>query len=235
MKEFAGRSFAGKALWGRAPSTWIKFNAGEPLVAAQEPNAEQAELVGPGPRPPEPAPTPPTNAAPFEPKKWPVQILSAIYGTGGKNADVTARVKEHVETYRRKFDVNPKDLGADPNPYWNKGLHIIYMKDGVRREQRRGENEYVLPESFYGPQDAAELRSWLPESRWFGEQPEIQFHADQTFTSPGVPGTHRWEATGPNSLRLTWSDGRTVEYGFDYTWSSFSEAGNRRNVFHRKE
>ena len=241
MKECAGESFNGKALWGRAPSTWIKFVAGGLSVAeAEDAHAERTERGEGGGRrehierknlavPPVPVPAEPKVVPP---KRWPVQILSAIYGTGGKDADVTAKVREHVETFQRPFWANPPGLGADPNPYWNKSLHVIYMKDGVRREQRRNENEYVLPESFYGPQDAAELRTWLPASRWFGEQPEVQFHADQTFTSPGVPGVHRWEATAANKLRLVWSEERTTDYEFDYTWSSFSEAGNARNVFH---
>ena len=107
------------------------------------------------------------------------------------------------------------------------------MKDGVRREQWRNENEDILPESFYGPQDAGELRLWLPESRWFGERAEIQFHADQTFTSPGESGVHRWEATGSNTLRLIWSEDRAANMVFDYTWSGFSEVENGKNVFHQ--
>lgn len=214
MKEAAGPDFPGKALWGGAPSTWIKFVAGA-ATGGEERTSEEAAV--------------PPSA---QPKRWTVQVLSAIYGISGKDADVTDKVREHVETLRRKFSVNPKDLGVDPNPYWNKRLHIIYMKDGVRREQWRNENEDILPESFCCPQDAGELRTWLPETRWFGAQPDIQFHADQTFTSPGIPGTHRWEAKGPASLRLTWAGDRVVDYHFDYTWSSFSEVGNGRNVFH---
>lgn len=215
IKEYAGNDFDGKSLWGRASSTWIKFVASD---GVKEDSAidSSADAV----------------PDPLKLKRWPVQILSAIYGTGGKNADVTAKVKEHVEAFHRVFSANPTDLGADPNPYWNKGLHITYMKDGVRREQHRNENETILPESFYGPQDAGELRSWLPESRWFGSEAEIQFHADQTFTSPGESGVHRWEAMGSRKLRLIWSENRTVEMMFDYTWSSFSEVENGRNVFH---
>ncbi|MEA3210204.1 MAG: hypothetical protein QOE70_3261 [Chthoniobacter sp.] len=168
----------------------------------------------------------------LKPRRWPVQILSAIYGTGGKNADVTAKVKEYVETLPRAFSANPVDLGADPNPTWNKSLHIIYMKDGVRREQRRNENERILPESFYGPQDTGELKAWLPQSRWISEAEEIQFHADGTFTTLGKEDAYRWEALGPKKLRLVWSEERTLDFVFDYTWSSFSEVENGRNVFH---
>jgi len=219
IKLYAGKDFPGKGLWGGAPSTWIKFIAVGPATIEANPGPDGAgESVAL-----------PKSA---QPRRWPVQVVSAIYGISGKDADVTEKVREHVEKWHHKFSVNPTDLGADPDPYWNKRLHIIYMKDGVRREQWRNENEDILLESFYCPQDAGELRTWLPETRWFGEQPDIQFHADQTFTSPGIPGTHRWEATGPAALRLTWDGGRVVNCKFDYTWSSFSEAGNARNVFH---
>jgi hypothetical protein len=218
MRESAGASFAGGPIWGGASSTWIKY-------------------IAPSCPPEAPAPpAPPIPAAPARPPAEPVrhsvQILSAIYGTGGKDADVTARVKEYVETERRMFAANPTDLGADPNPYWNKGLHIVYMKDGVRREQHRNENEHILPESFYGPQDAAELRAWLPGTRWFGEPGELQFNLDETFTMPGKEGTRRWEALDARRLRLTTPEDGAADYAMDYTWSSFAKAGEGRKVFH---
>ena len=168
-------------------------------------------------------------------KRWPVQILSAIYGTGGKNADVTAQVQDYVEKRRVTFSANPVDLGADPNPGWNKSLHIVYMKAGVRREQRRNENETILPESFYGPQDAAELKAWLPETRWIGAEPDIQFHADQTFTSPGSTKSFQWEALTAKKIRLIWAEDRKVDFVFDYTWSSFSDRTQGSNVYHLKK
>ena len=123
------------------------------------------------------------------------------------------------------------DLGADPNPGWNKSLRITYMKDGVRREQRRNENETILPESFYGPQDAHELREWLVATRWAGAKNELQFNADHTATGPGLPDTLRWEALSASKLRLIWSEDRREEFAFDYRWNRFSEVGNARNVF----
>jgi len=168
----------------------------------------------------------------LKPRRWPVQILSATYGTGGKNADVTVKVKDYVENLQRPFSSNPPELGADPNPGWNKNLRIIYMKDGVRREQNRNENEHILPESFYGPHDTAELKAWLPASRWAGAKGEIQFHADGTFTSPGMEAVGHWQALGAKKLRLTWSEDRKPEFVFDHTWTSFSEVENGKNVFH---
>jgi hypothetical protein len=253
MKKFAGEGYAGKPLWGGAASTWIKFVVGEPVAVAT--NVPTDPVLSKGwsdglevDAPPQPGTpvvmfpvidprVPPALPAPktYKPKQWPVQVLSAIYGTGGKDADVTAKVRDLVETEQRMFSVSPPDLGADPNPYWNKSLHMVYMKDGVRREQWRNENEHVLPESFFGPQDAMELGKWLVGTRWFGEKPELQFHADNTFTSPGVSGTNRWEATASNKLRLIWAENdRKAEFTFDYTWSSFSENENATHVYHVK-
>lgn len=168
-----------------------------------------------------------------QPKQWPVQILSAIYGTGGKNANVTERVKQLVEVEKTFFAANPGHLKADPNPYWNKSLHIVYMKDGVRREQHRNENEHILPESFYGPHDKSELAAWLEGTRWKGEAGELQFHASGAVTGSGVGGTADWEAFDKNWVRIIRSGEDKTAFVFDYTWSSFHEQGNGRNVFRR--
>ena len=184
-----------------------------------------------GPAAAKPTPEPPMITA----KRWPVQILSATYGTGGKNADVTAKVRDYVESRRVTFSANPVALGADPNPGWNKSLHIVYMKAGVRREQRRNENETILPESFFGPQDAAELKAWLAETRWIGAEPDIQFHADQTFTSPGSTKSFQWEALTARKVRLLFGEDRKVDFVFDYTWSNFSDPAQGSNVYHLKK
>jgi hypothetical protein len=39
----------------------------------------------------------------LKPKRFTVQILSAIYGTGGKNADVTAKVRSGWKSFSRNF------------------------------------------------------------------------------------------------------------------------------------
>jgi hypothetical protein len=105
-------------------------------------------------------------------------------------------------------------------------------KDGVRREVRRYENEHVLPESFYGPQDAPELAKWLPNSRWRSADGELQFYADHTVVGYPFEGTPQWEALAGNKLRITWTAERKVEYVFDYIWSYFYEVGNAKHVFH---
>jgi hypothetical protein len=216
MRKYAGADFKGDPLWGKAPSTWIKFSAGvapPPLVLSEpEPAAK-----------PEPTAPVQANLALLETRRWPVQIISATYGTGGKNADVTERVKQFVEVERKFFAANPGHLGADPNPHWNKSLHIIYRKGGVRREVRYNENGHVLPESFYGPQDSAELEGWLIGTRWDGSSGQVQFNQDGTATGRGVKPGARWEATGGRKVRFTWSEKETTEFQFDYIWSRFGD------------
>ena len=77
-----------------------------------------------------------------------VKILSAIYGTGGKNADVTARVQRYVEEEMRSFSANPRHLGADPNPGWNKQLTITFEILGVKKRKSWGENSKVKMSAF---------------------------------------------------------------------------------------
>ena len=233
MRQNAGAGFPGKSLWGGGASTWIKFVAPKKhpkpvaLPAVETAPVKEVSVIS---IPVQPAP-PPAPKAMLTPTRWPVQILYAMYGSGDKNADVTLRVKEFVETKKEWFAVTPTSLGIDPIPYWNKSLWIAYVNDGVRREVRRYENEHVLPESFYGPQDAPELAKWLPETRWRSEKGELQFHADHTATGYGYEGLPQWEALAHNKMRITWHDGRKVEYFFDYTWSSFREEGNARATF----
>ena len=218
MRQNAGAGFPGKSLWGGGASTWIKFVARK--------------------NHPKPATLPVKEVTQSAPKallnqtRWPVQILYGLYGSGDKNADVTMRLKEYVETKKEWFAVTPSSLGIDPIPYWNKSLWIAYVKDGVRREVRRYENEHVLPESFYGPQDAPELTKWLPETRWRAEKGELQFHADHTATGYGFEGLPQWETLANNKMRITWADGRKVVYFFDFTWSNFREEGTEKALFH---
>lgn len=218
MRQNAGAGFPGKPLWGGGASTWIKFVARK---NHPKPATLQVKDV--------------SQSAPkalLKQTRWPVQILYGMYGSGDKNADVTRRLKEYVETKKEWFAVTPAALGIDPIPYWNKSLWIAYVKDGVRREVRRYENEHVLPESFYGPQDAPELTKWLPETRWRAEKGELQFHADHTATGYGFEGLPQWEALANNKMRITWADGRKAEYFFDFTWNSFREEGTVKALFH---
>jgi len=174
-----------------------------------------------------------TGPAPLlveSPPRWTVQVLSATYGTGGKNADVTERVARLVEE-RKRFSANPVDLGADPNPGWNKSLHIVYLKDGVRRVQRRNENETILPESFYGPQDAAELRQWLVGTRWTGPRGEIQFHPSGLLAGAKLEADAQWEVLDSRKIRLRWKTEETSDYQFDFVWSSFRKPDDGKDGY----
>jgi len=232
--KHAGDGFPGKALWGGGGSTWIKYVAPKkPTKPVALPSVEVTPVleVIKAPDPGKPTP-PPAPKAMLSPTRWPVQILYAMYGSGSKNADVTLRLKELVEVKKTVFAVDPPTLGIDPIPYWNKSLWIAFIKDGVRREVRRYENEHVLPEYFYGPQDAPELAKWLPNSRWRSEKGELQFYADHTVVGYPFEGTPQWEALAGNKVRITWTAERKVEYVFDWTRSSFHEVDDAKAVFH---
>lgn len=217
MREHAGADFDGKPLWGKSSSTWIKFVAGEPrslrITANPAPAAAGSEL------------------AIFNPKRWPVHILSASYAAGGKSADVTARVKELVEQKRAAFTVNPADLGADPNPGLDKSLAISYFKDGVQRKRQHDENERLLAESFYGPHDAAELSKWLLGTRWRGPKGDIQFQEGGMLTGWGARRGAGWKVTSATRLNFVWPKEEAIEFNFDGVWSKFSAANNAKNVY----
>lgn len=233
IRKHAGAGFPGKPLWGGAASTWVKFvlpkNPSKPVALPVSEITEEIEVTEP--LKPAPVPPPVPVKAVLSPTRWPVQILYAMWGSGARNADVTLRLKELVEKQRIPFAVNPTTLEADPIPYWRKSLWIAFIKDGVRHEVRRYEDEQVPPEFFYGPQNAAELDKWLPGTRWHSEKGELQFYPDHS--SPGYPfaGTPQWEALGGTKLKITWDDKRAIEYVFDETWSSFHQVDDANVVF----
>jgi len=164
------------------------------------------------------------------PRRWTVQVLVATYGTGGKNADVTEKVARFVED-KKRFSANPVDLGTDPNPGWNKSLHLVYIKDGVRREQRWNENGTVLPETLYGPQDAGELTRWLEGTRWTGSNGEIQFHPSGLLAGPKLSGDAQWKAVDSRKIRLTWANEESKDYDFDYVWSNFKRPDDGKDGY----
>lgn len=232
IHKYAGSGFPGKPLWGSSGSTWIKFvapgNPSKPAVLpSTEPTPPLEEIA-----PLKPTPPTPSAKAVLSPTRWPVQILYAMWGSGERNADVTLRLKELVEKQKTSFAVNPGTLEADPIPYWRKSLWIAFVKDGVRHEVRRYEDEVVPPEYFYGPQAAGELDKWLPGSRWQSEKGELQFYPDHTTFGYPFAGIPQWEALANNKIRITWANERKVEYLFDETWSSFHEIDDAKAVFH---
>jgi hypothetical protein len=66
-------------------------------------------------------------------------IITAAYGSGVQYAEVTARVDELLHKSDGDFWANPKWLGVDPTPGWNKALVIIYEFKGQRHTITRSE------------------------------------------------------------------------------------------------
>lgn len=68
-----------------------------------------------------------------------VLIVSAVYGSGAKFADVTSRVDELLRQPKVEFFARPEWLNADPTPGWNKALVIVYDYRGERHTFSTGE------------------------------------------------------------------------------------------------
>lgn len=70
----------------------------------------------------------------------PINLISAVYGSGTNFADVSDRVRSLLNEPGARFYANPQWLGADPTPGWNKALVIVYETGGQRRTYTAGEN-----------------------------------------------------------------------------------------------
>ncbi|MEK7953611.1 serine/threonine-protein kinase [Luteolibacter soli] len=146
-----------------------------------------------------------------------LKIVSAVYGTGGKNADVTEKVREWLTVKKEAFRVTPPDLGADPNPGWNKGLTITYVLDGAEAKKSWGENSQVSPSDFV-PESSA--KAVLPENandpmlgRWVLNR-EVTFIVEPNGTATnhknGWVGKWKYLRSGPGGrvYEMAWQDGR---------------------------
>jgi hypothetical protein len=71
-----------------------------------------------------------------------VQVISAVYGSGGNFADVSDRVGELVRQ-PSGFQAQPSWLNTDPAPGWNKTLVIVYEAKGRRHILTAGEGDWV--------------------------------------------------------------------------------------------
>lgn len=161
-----------------------------------------------------------------------VKILSASYGTGGKYADVTERVKHYVEVKRETFWANRETLKSDPNPGWNKSVTVKYLKDGVKRERSWGRNEPLRVEDFYGPQDKEELARWLVGTKWKADL-QVYFKESKTFNVLSSLTTGTWMVSQPRKVTMVWSEGEVVEGVFDPTWTSFEEQSGKKRTFRK--
>lgn len=77
-------------------------------------------------------------------------IISALYGSGTKFADVTHRVDELLRKPGAEFFARPQWLHADPTPGWNKRLVIVYKFNGQRRTFQTGEGGRVSRDRLLG-------------------------------------------------------------------------------------
>ena len=70
-------------------------------------------------------------------------IISAVYGSGTKFADVTYRVNDLLRQSGVEFFARPEWLETDPTPGWNKALVIVYELKGQRCTFTAGEGGKV--------------------------------------------------------------------------------------------
>lgn len=157
-----------------------------------------------------------------------VTILKATFTSGDQSADVTRKIAEFVAS-GKDFSANPKDLGVDPRPYHSKRLLISYEKDGIKREQNRGENETVLIESFTGPQDVKEMVAWLTGTSWKSETRELFFKDDADVKNKDVTG--KWRPEGMHRFSVEWSAGNRRTYKFNWRWTEIQEVGGMEEKF----
>jgi hypothetical protein len=73
-------------------------------------------------------------------------LISAVYGSGTRYADVTYRVNDLIHQPAVEFHARPDWLQADPTPGWNKALVIVYEVRGRRRTFTTGEGGRVSAE-----------------------------------------------------------------------------------------
>jgi len=72
-----------------------------------------------------------------------ITMVSATYGSGTNFADVTVRVNDLLRPPGAEFSAQPKALGADPSPGWNKVLVIVYERKHRRCLLTAGEGDNV--------------------------------------------------------------------------------------------
>lgn len=60
-----------------------------------------------------------------------LQVLSATYGEGRNQRDVTAMVQSRIQNSMLRVQADPAMLGGDPAPGVVKSLRIRYSFDGV--------------------------------------------------------------------------------------------------------
>ena len=70
-------------------------------------------------------------------------VISAVYGSGTRYADVSCRVSELLHQADVEFFARPEWLRADPTPGWNKALVIVFEFENRRHLFTTGEGGKV--------------------------------------------------------------------------------------------
>jgi hypothetical protein len=70
-------------------------------------------------------------------------VISAVYGSGTRFADVTCRVSDLLHQPDVEFFARPEWLRADPTPGWNKALVIVFEFEDRRHLFTTGEGGKV--------------------------------------------------------------------------------------------
>jgi hypothetical protein len=170
-----------------------------------------------------------------------IEILSATYGSGGKQADVKAKVIDFLVTNPRKLVVTPRYLGIDPAPYSNKELKVTHLYKGKERVYRWGENEFAYSITLCLPITKEELEEWIVDTRWLKASGEVVifkvgvFGVQNSELEPmpnAASGT--WSVSSGRKLRMTWSrTSMTVECNLPWDCSQFTEVGGSKHSFKR--
>lgn len=100
------------------------------------------------------------------PRVEPLSIVMAKYSCGSQSADVTQRVRELIAQDHAVW-ANPGCLHADPHPYLNKALVIVYTVEGKSAMLSVGENEKVDRERLvqHAKQDLGKIVAQMRSSR----------------------------------------------------------------------
>jgi hypothetical protein len=95
-----------------------------------------------------PGPLPPAAGTLPTDHLW---VISAVFGSGKKFADVTDRVDTLLHEPSAVFYARAPWLGVDPNPGWNKTLIIVYEFKGRRHIFTSSGGRVSLEEIIHHP------------------------------------------------------------------------------------
>jgi hypothetical protein len=168
---------------------------------------------------------------PLPPSKETVQVISARYGSDSRWWDVTAIVQAHLSA-KKMIPASIATFGGDPAPWAAKKFDVYFIKGGKVREQHRADNEHVLWEGFYGPQDAGELAAWLPTVKWRRDPTEMPWSLNADGSVGTQPKKGTWKAKDASLIEINWG-GTIVPTRVHWDYNELREEGGQRITFKR--